>query len=206
MNRNALISAPISFPIVEPNSWDKWWDIWFKEATFIPKIVTNHNYSQAFWRGFDVYVKEGVDRDIYGYKTKNLNCPELFSSLFDNIDKFPMDIHVMRILSSMQKVTPHCDSDIPFTGIRSLMYDNNVRPNFYYVFGDNKEYQTLPSDTNTWMYNDHKSLHGTDFYFGHSKILIAYYGTVKDKMLDDNISENINRYKDYVIYDTVAPI
>jgi len=204
MIRNSLISAPIKFPVIQPDNWDEWWDLWYKEAVHVPKLVTNHNSGtvhQAIWRGFDIYVKDGFDSLHYGYKAKNMNCSHMFSSLFDNLDDFPMDINVMRVMSSIHRVSPHSDSIGFLTGIRTLLYDNNVRPNFYYVFNERKEYQRLPEDTNTWMYNDHKSLHGTDFYMGHSKLLIAYYGKIKDDVLDKNLAESVPLYHDYVIYD-----
>lgn len=202
MDRNSLISAPIKFPRIEPNNWEKWWDLWYKEASWIRKIEANHNGMSGIpWRGFDVYVKNGIDPLQYRYDAKNLNCPEIFSSLFDNLDNFPMDIYVMRVLSSTSPVFPHSDANRPATGIRTLLYDNNVRHNFYYMFGNKKVYQRLPEDTNTWMYNDHKSKHGTDFYQGHSKILIAYYGKIKDEVLDKNLEENLQNYNDYVIYE-----
>lgn len=202
MDRNSLISAPINFPIVQPDDWEKWWNLWYKEASVVPKVKANHNLTTyASWRGFDIYVKDGVDSLRYGYLAKNLNCPDMFSSLFGNLNSFPIDIYVMRALSSTANVYPHSDSSKPTTGIRTLLYDNNVRHNFYYVFRDKKVYQTLPTDTNTWMYNDHKSKHGTDFYPGHSKILIAYYGKIKDDVLDNNLKENLEKYNNYVVYD-----
>jgi hypothetical protein len=203
MYRNSLISSPLSFPIVKPNDWNAWWDLWYTEMKFIPKIAGTHNRGQALWRGFDIYVKPGTDPLRWGgYQTKNVNCPELFSSLFDNIDDFPMDIHCMRVVSSAQPVTPHHDALTKVMGIRSLLYDNNVRPNFYYInsVGD-KKYQTLPEDTNTWVYDDFNVSHGTDFYIGHSKLLIVYYGLIKEDMVHKNIDDNIHKYGDYVIYD-----
>lgn len=201
MNRNILISAPIEFPVIEPNNWNTWWDMWYNHASILAKINKNHNSTQAYWKGFDIYMRDGADPLDFYYKSKNMNCSNLFPSLFDNLDKLPLEIDVVRVVSSISKVSPHRDASYPSTGIRTLLYDNNVRPNFYYTFNNHIEYQTLPKDTNTWMYNDHKSLHGSDFYPGHSKILIMYYGTIKDEMLDKNLEKNIDRYKDYVIYD-----
>lgn len=202
MDKNILISAPVEFPVIIPKNWNKWWDMWYDEASLLLKVADNHNQkSQAFWRGFDVYVREGFDPLTYFYKSKNMNCPEMFPSLFDNLDRFPVEINVMRVVSSISKVLPHKDTNTPMIGVRTLLYDNNVKPNFYYVFGEKKKYQYLPEDTNTWIYNDHKSLHGSDFYIGHSKLLIMYYGTIKEKILDENLEKNLIRYKDYVIYD-----
>jgi hypothetical protein len=201
MNREILISAPIKFPIIKPDNWDKWWDIWHKESTFLRKISSNHNSkTQPFWKGFDIYVKEGFDSSECLYKTKNVNCPELFPVLFNNLDKFPVDIYVMRVVSNMAKVLPHSDYNQPIVGIRTLLYDSNVRPNFYYQYEFSKKYQVLPDDSNTWMYNDHLSLHGADYYPEHNKLLIMYYGKIKYDVLDLNLQENLNHYKDYIIY------
>jgi hypothetical protein len=75
-----------------------------------------------------------------------------------------------------------------------------VRPNFYYLKDTKREYQLLPSDTNTWAYWDHKRKHGTDWYFGHSKILITYFGKPKEDAYQSIITENAKRYQEYVIF------
>jgi hypothetical protein len=79
------ISTPIIFPKIIPNDWDEWDNVWNKYKKFSPKSQLSKNSGSALWIGFDIYVKDGIDAtDIVKYKCENVNCPELFNSLFDN--------------------------------------------------------------------------------------------------------------------------
>jgi len=202
---DSMISSPIAFPKIVPNDWDRWWKLWEKEAAPAIKVLKNHNTTNANWIGLNVYVKEGVDSVAYSnYKIKTVNCPELFSTLFDNIDKFPFDISIMQIVSSRGLVTPHNDNTNPKISIRSMLADTNFTPTFYYNIGGDKKYQTLPSDTNTWVYHDNKYKHGSDYYYGHTKHLIIYHGTAKRDLLEQNLLSCHNQYSDYIIKDNNA--
>jgi len=200
MNNN-IISTPVKFPLVQPRDWSKWNLVWNNNAKFARKLFQNHNSLQAYWKGFDIYVKPGFNAQAYsGYAFENVNCPELFPSIFDNLNMLPIDVNVVRVLSSMAKVIPHRDSLTNDLSVRTMLSDNNPRQTFYYQFKDKKEYQLLPEDTNTWMYWDNNSKHGTDFYQGHSKILIAYYGPKKENY-ESYFDQSVSYYKNYVIYD-----
>lgn len=196
-----LLSVPLQVPKIEPTDWNKWWPLWYKESQVIRKISNNHNARSAPWRGFDVWVKPGIDSEEHTkYKSKNLNCPELFSSIFDNLDKFPIDIEIVRVVSSFGPVLPHTDYDSEWLSVRSLIYDNNIKPNFYYLNGGEKQYQLLPEDTNTWAYWDHKRKHGTEWYFGHSKILITYFGKLKANSFSNILELGLKNYSNFAIY------
>jgi hypothetical protein len=196
----SIISTPLIFPKVEPSDWNRWWEIWFKNSKILPKVVMNHNQGSTFWTGFDIFVEEGVNSsEISGYEAEFVSCGDIFSDLFKNLDKLPIKVKVIRAVSSRVRVPAHTDWRWKEFSIRSLLYDNNVFDNFYYDLGDgNKIYQRLPPESNTWGYWDHKGKHGSDFYQGHSKILMMYFGPTK---LDINLDQSIERYKDYVIYD-----
>jgi hypothetical protein len=195
-----IISTPLELPRIVPADWSTWWPIWYKESKTVQKIHTNHNQYSAQWRGFDLWVKPGIDAaETTHYNAKNLDRPDLFPSIFDNLDKFPIDIEIVRFVSSMGAVYPHTDQESEMLSVRSLVYDNNVTPTFYYTDGNYRKYQTLPTDTNTWMYWDNKQKHGTDWFFGHSKILITYFGKMKESIATQMFVDNANKYKDYII-------
>ena len=200
-----IVSSPIIFPKIVPNDWDKWWNLWISEAKPAVRVKQTHNSKGGPWIGMNVYVKPGVDNIEYtGYNIKNVSCPELFPSLFDNLDLFPVDIAVMQIVSSRWPSPPHTDHAEPKISVRSMLYDNNFTPTFYYQIDGDKKYQTLPDDTNTWMYHDNKYKHGSDYYQGHSKHLIIYHGTVKKDILKDNITLGMHNYNDYIMRDKNA--
>jgi hypothetical protein len=198
------ISIPLDFPKVVPNNWEQWNSIWEKNKVFVPKTSQTVNKGQVPWIGFDIYVKDGVDAtDLIKYKCNNINCPELFPSLFDNLDKLPIDIQVVRVLQSLSKVNAHQDFavDSNFQSFRSILYDNNPQQTWWYT-PDNKikHYLKLPEETNTWWYDDSKIKHGTDFYPNHDKQLIMYRGTLKKELLSTVLDNSTQKYFDYIIY------
>jgi hypothetical protein len=202
---DTIVSSPIIFPKIVPDDWDRWSKLWNDEATIGAKVIKNHNDTGVFWRGINVYVKLGIDSTEYTrYKIKNVICPEMFPSLFDNLDSFPFDIDVMQIVSSIHPVQPHHDHIKAKLSIRSMLYDDNPKPTYYYDINGVNTYQLLPDDTNTWVYHDNRYKHGTDYYYGHTKQLIIFYGTVKRDILESNLTSSIDRYKDYIIRDTNA--
>lgn len=198
------VSAPLVFPKVVPNNWDTWNKVWAQNKQYVPKIAITKNVGQVPWIGFDIYVKDGVDASsIIKYKCKNVNCPELFPSLFDNLDLLPIEVHVVRVLQSLTKVGPHKDfaTESNHHSIRSLLYDNNPKQTWWYEDDqNNKHYLNLPNETNTWWYNDSKIKHGTDFYPGHNKQLIMYRGPIKPELLKTSINEGISKYPENILY------
>jgi hypothetical protein len=198
------ISTPIIFPKIVPNDWDEWNKVWNKYKKFSPKIQSSKNSGSAQWIGFDIYVKDGVDAtNIIKYKCENINCPELFNSLFDNLDKLPIDLQIVRVLQSISPVGGHHDfsSDSGTDSIRSILYDNNPKQTWWYETEKNeKHYLRMPDDTNTWWYNDVKVKHGTDFIRGYGKQLIMYRGAPKDSEMKTLLDNSIKQYADYVIY------
>lgn len=197
------VSVPLIFPKIVPDNWDEWLKIWEKNKKFVPKIEQTPNAGQALWFGFDIYVKEGIDADkITKYHCENLNCPELFPSLFDNLDKFPMDIYVVRVLQSISKVQPHQDYPLESNShsIRTLLLDTNDKPNWFYTLSDDEKiYLKLPKETNTWYYKDSLIKHGTDFNPGKFKQLIVYRGKIKEQQLNDLLRVSISKYENYSI-------
>lgn len=202
---NEIVSFPIDIPPVVPDDWNRWWTLWSKESVTLTKETRNHNFSQACWKGFNVYVKHGIDTSRYDtYNVPNVNCPELFKSFFDTIDKFPLELHMMRIVSSFANVSPHYDlpkDSKENVSIRSLMHDNNIFPNFYYLIKNKKKYQQLPIETNTWAYYDKKVKHGSNFYQGYNKILIMYFGITKHTLIKDYQNVAQQKYEKCIVYD-----
>lgn len=198
------VSVPLIFPKIVPDDWDTWNRVWNKNKKFISKIQKTLNAGQVFWVGFDIYVKDNIDADdITKYKCENLNCPELFSSFFNNIDEFPMDVYVVRVLQSLAPVVPHYDyaTDSDRHSLRSLLVDNNTKPTWFYKMrDDSKIYLQLPEDTNTWYYNDKLLKHGTDYTNGQNKQLIMYRGKIREDKLDFLLKKSIEKYRDYSLF------
>lgn len=200
----SAISTPIIFPKVIPNDWGEWNKVWNKYKKFTPKIQITNNPGKVPWIGFDIYVKDGMDaNDIIKYKCENINCPDLFNSLFDNIDKLPIDLYVVRVLQSLAPVSAHSDHsrDSGTHALRSMLYDNNPKETWWYENDNsNKQYLKLPKDTNTWWYSDTNTKHGTDYITGYQKQLIMYRGAPKETEMSALLEKSMNKYSEYVIY------
>lgn len=201
-----LVSTPLIFPKVIPNDWNEWNRVWEKNKKFSPKIQRSSNQGYVHWQGFDIYVKEGVDASqIIKYKCENLNCPELFNSLFDNLDALPIELYVVRVVQSLNVINPHRDfiapPESPRHSLRTMLYDDNPRQTWWYESnaGD-KEYLKLPNDSNTWWYNDVTVKHSTDYIPNYGKQLIMYRGIVKEEKLESLINQSVEKYSDYAIY------
>ena len=197
------VSVPLIFPKVLPNNWEIWNSVWEQNKKFVTKTSQTKNSKQVYWVGFDIYVKQGIDAaDIMSYTCNNVNCPELFPSLFDNLDKLPIEVHVVRVVQSFSKVYAHHDyvARTGYNSVRSIIHDTNPTQTWWYEDSNtNKHYLKLPEDTNTWWYDDLKVKHATDFYLGYQKQLIIYQGLIKDS-LESVLTDSIQKYSDYVIY------
>jgi hypothetical protein len=197
---NRIISAPLVLDPIVPSNWDTWWKVWKEHAKFIRKPSSNHNPGQAYWQGMDIFVKDGFDSDSTGYISKNANCPDLFPSLFDNLDKLPIEVDMVRAGSSFYTVAPHSDSTAHMLSVRTLLYTTNTKPTFYFQWDDKKAYQQLPETTNTFFYWDNEHKHGTDFYPGRTKILLMFYGKEKENGFNNAVARSEEVYKDFIIY------
>jgi hypothetical protein len=198
------VSVPLVFPKVVPSNWETWNKVWEENKNYVPKVYSTTNSGAVSWIGFDIYVKDGIDAsNIIKYRCKNVNCPELFPSLFDNLDKLPIDIQVVRVLQSLSRVPSHQDFAVEsgYHSVRSVLSDNNIKQTWWYEFSDaSKHYLTLPEETNTWWYDDAKVKHGTDFYPGFNKQLIMYRGTIKTESITSMIGAGIKQYPTHVVY------
>ncbi len=196
-----IISIPLHIPKIEPGDWAEWWDIWKKEAAPIIKVQTNHNLLQpghVGQIGFDLYADPNI---VQTYAAKNINRLDLFPSISNNIEKFPMDIKIIRVASSIRFFSAHNDYIVPYFSIRSLIHIADEQDfKFFYTMPNGIQYQKLPKETNTWAYWDHKVKHGSQLTnLNRRKIMIMYYGTLKPDMVDSCYSNANDFYKDYII-------
>ena len=191
-----LISTPLALPKIEPTNWDEWWALWNNNAKLIRKVKKTHNGSGVFWKGFHIYKADGVSSDHIGYQSEFVDCRHILPAVYENIDKLPINVEYIQVVSSLTVVPPHTDFITNELSVRTLLFDNNPTATFYYEINGKRIYQTLPKVTNTWAYWDHKTRHGTDFDFKNFKILIMYCGTLKEQF---DLTPHVEMYQDYTI-------
>jgi hypothetical protein len=188
-----IISKVLDIPRVTPTNWNAWWDIWNANAKPLVRYQQNHN-KPGKWIGFDCYRGDNYDPDTNGYyHSEFVDCSNVFPNLVDNIMPFFHKLLLIRILQSTDTFFPHNDfKDQEHIAVRTLLYDENPSSTFYYIINNEKVYQKLPSNSNSWIYKDHLVQHGSDFDDRYKKILITYYGYIN--------FEEINRAYTSVLY------
>jgi hypothetical protein len=180
------ISKVLDVPKLEPVNWKVWWSIWHEHAEPLTKYQKNHN-DTAKWIGFDCYRGETYNPVTEGYyHSKFVDCSEVFPNLLNNVASIFHNIYLIRILQSTSTFFPHYDfKDEEHISVRTMLYDENPSSTFYYVINGEKVYQTLPQDSNTWIYKDHLVQHGSDFDSRYKKILITYYGFINREQVNN---------------------
>jgi hypothetical protein len=189
-----IVSKVLDIPRVIPTNWNLWWNIWNSNAKPLVRYQQNHN-KPGKWIGFDCYRGDTYDPDTNGYyHSEFVDCSNVLPNLVDNIKPFFHKLLLIRILQSTDTFFPHNDfKDQEHIAVRTLLYDENPSSTFYYIINNEKIYQKLPPNSNSWIYKDHLVQHGSDFDDRYKKILITYYGYIN--------FEQINRTYDSAFYD-----
>lgn len=203
-----IIFTPIDLPKIEPDNWDKFWEVWNNNAAMLTKKRHNVDTSEAsvgsseVWRGLDIYkLIQGItawDAPYYDISTE-------FPNMFDTIIKMQetgLKIYQVRLITSMINVGAHTDDNLDRWAYRSYFHYTSTKSQWYFTKPGDKDggrhYINLPKDANWFAYNDKYSWHGTDYDPEHPKILAQLYlagQTVATQIALDNIE----KYKEYTI-------
>ena len=186
-----IISNVLRMPKLEPIDWNSWWEFWEKNAKPLHKRFNNHNGGNngiIIWRGFDAYRSDTFDPNTTPYHSELVDCHSVLPNIAEHISKLPIRVHLVRILQSLTFIKPHSDFQQTTQAnrqIRTLLFDDNPRKTFYYVHKNKIIYQSLPDNSNTWMFRDDLVLHGSEHYSGYRKILITFYGDGDTQWIDE---------------------
>jgi hypothetical protein len=187
VNTGMLVASKVlDLPILAPKNWETWWEFWIANAKPIRRARANHNgpaTMQTSWLGFNAFYSPHLDVSRMSYPSQYVNCSSVFPELYDFIPLLPMQCYEARIGMSAKAFGPHTD-DVTGMQIRTLLYDENSEPTFFYFHNDQKKYQTLPKTSNTWIYKDSEIKHGSDFS-NKRKILIMFSGKIDQEKVDD---------------------
>lgn len=196
MTTNHIISKVLDIPKLTPTNWDLWWDIWHHNAKPLERYQQNHN-KPGKWIGFDCYRGDTYNPLTEGYYNSELvDCSSVLPDLIDNIKPLFHTLFLVRILQSTATFFPHSDfKDEEHIAVRTLLYDENPSSTFYYIINNEKVYQNLPLNSNTWIYKDHLVQHGSDFDERYKKLLVTYYGFINVEQI--NTIYNSTLYDEY---------
>ena len=171
-----IVSKIINIPKLAPSNMNAWMNFWDENAKPVPKIKNNHNGpTKIKWKGLCFIGADNVSK-LSAYDFKYVDCSTIFPELYIHANKLGMPVSMGLIFESTFPFLPHCDTPTgDIMQIRTMLYDDNPIPTFYYLINDKKVYQQFPpSESNTWIFKDYDVKHGSDFIPGHRKLLVSY--------------------------------
>ena len=171
-----IVSKIINIPRLAPRDMKSWLNFWDENAKPVPKIKINHNGNSTIkWKGLCFMGIENISR-LSAYDFKYVDCFDIFPELYVHVSNLGIPVSMGLIFESTFSFLPHNDTA---TGnamqIRTILYDENPVPTFFYMINGKKVYQQFPpNESNTWIFKDHDVQHGSDFIPGYRKLLISY--------------------------------
>jgi len=178
-----LISVPLDLPKFEPDSWDDFWRIWNEDAQIFKRHhpdASGNGQAEPGWKGF-VWEITG-NKDIPMFITTIKDYSDIFPKLRAQIDALPFTTRRIQFISNYRPIGEHQDglyltkdTIIGPTAPRILFYDENKLPTFYYTKkhrDEKKYYQFMPSDTNSFAFDNERTWHGAT-YAGKQKIICS---------------------------------
>ncbi len=191
-----IVSVPINLPKLEPDDWDRWWDIWKKYATPLKKTGVSPNQESGLHTGFDVFK---IEKFSPVYKADYLDLKNIYPTLYDQIMALPVFLYGARFVLSGGDFPAHIDNFSPNWSIRSMFFCEDPVPQWYYTKTDNTggRYLRLPKTTNWWAYRDGIIKHGTIFRKEYPKIILQVFSD--KETTDEFIKTQINLFPDHQI-------
>lgn len=181
MNVNDILAIPLNLPRFEPDDWSVFWKIWEEDKREYKRLhpdSAGNNSPIPSWNGFAWNFNPEHRVTMFDILSKDYS--EVFPNLYDRLLKsFPFDIEAILFQSNRKAITLHKDGNmftdkLPYpASVRILLHDPNPEPNFYFVnpYNNTAKFLNLPEDTNTFVFNNPKILHGAS-YSGKEKILM----------------------------------
>ena len=207
MDINNILAMPLKLPKFEPDDWDLFWEVWNRDKRDYnrnyPDSAGNNSPHGPSWTGMNWKFNQTEPVTMFDILTKDYSnvFPKLHKLL---VDTFPFEIQHILFQSNIRTITPHKDGN-PLSdhlsypaSARIMLTDENANPTFFFVRNDRTEYKflELPEDTNSFVFNNPKILHGATFH-KKEKILMQIVGKNFDEPRWFKIlEESYDTYKD----------
>jgi hypothetical protein len=193
-----MISAlAINHPKLQPDDWDKWWYIWDKYAEPLKKVKTSPNAEAGLHVGFDVY-RTNIFNPVY--IAREIDLKSLYGSLYEQVMSLPFQYWGARFVMSMGDFAPHRDNAYENWAVRNMFYCADPDPQWYYTSLSNsnqKQFLTLPEETNWFAYNDGRIKHGTIYRPEFPKIIVQIFANTR--LVNKYVESNFNEYPNHEI-------
>lgn len=197
-----IVFTPVDLPIIQPDNWDVFWDIWNKHSDWLVKIGKSANTeikpgTKNLWIGLDIFKKYNYKLafDAPYYDIKNQ-----LPILYKKICKLDINVIGVRLMQSQCEIGPHNDNNKDVWEIRAFFHQPSEIPQWYFTKPDrnipDKFYINMPKTTNWFMFNDKHCYHASNFYPDKKKILLQLitYGSLKHL-----IDRSIKKYSNYTL-------
>ena len=216
ITENNLVWSVLDAPILQPNNWDLFWDMWNKHAgaSYIGKDDPKGNRDSKFkktgertefFKGINIYAKNPDDLKDAHWEVPFLDYKEIFPNLLDDISTscpwIDQVLHV-RLWNSSMNIPYHRDFTAEAVAVRAMIYDENPKPVFK-VFkpAAGVNYVKLPKETNWFVYNNSTCLHGSDKTEGVNKVILLIVHTCKDKAaMTEHLERSAAKYPEHHNY------
>lgn len=212
ISEDSLIWSTLDAKPLVPNDWDFFWNAWNKFAgpSYLVKTdpagnrLSETSKNKEFFQGLNIYADDPKLLVDNHWSLPFLDYKEIFPNILEDISlTIPWaKIHHLRLWNSTIPIPFHRDHASEPIALRSMIYDENKTPTFK-VFHDKAgvSYVNLPSETNWFVYNNKKCLHGSNKFEGVKKIILLIIHTVKDKTLFlDHLKSSAQKYPDHQKY------
>lgn len=224
-----IAALPLALPKIEPDSWSDFWQIWNDEKERVwrnhidrgAQGTPNPTLDHTQWDGMSIYelpelYKEGAWGSKICQPMIDAN-PTMIKTILTSLPF--VKIRSIRLWSAHKNIPLHYDGNMPAsldgkmhfpTEIRIMLDDKNPTSTFW--LANNKVYQShdtvpandrlyikLPTDTNTFAWNNETFLHAADFDPAYRKILAVIKGWVDIERLEELLDLSIEKYPEYVL-------
>lgn len=210
INVNNILSTPVNLPRIEPDDWSIFWQVWDRDARIYVRKhpdSAGNNLLHPGWNGlvWDFELPDKGKFTMFDVSTKNYK--NIFPKWYATLMALPFRLIRMQMLSNYNAISAHRDSTyytdhLPYAcDLRTMIVDENTEPTFWVSHSKRdrleKFYIKMPSDTNTFVYNNPKLFHGAD-YHGKKKIIVTYiFEKLDEKKWHELLLSSYEKYKEY---------
>jgi hypothetical protein len=199
-----IIATPLDLPIIKPDNWETFWDIWNTSSADLVKVKQNVDSSvtkigdSGVWKGIDIFSAGSIQTS---WSAPFVDIKETLPELYNSICKLPIrNIYRVRLIESRLDVLPHTDDGLDKWSIRAYFNYTDPEPQWYFTKPNDslgaKYYFRLPPETNWFAYNDKHCWHATNYNPNHPKILLQIYMVDNPRML---VYNSMIKYKEHTV-------
>lgn len=181
MHPDNILVIPLKLPKFEPDSWETFWKVWNEDKKVYNRLHADsagNDGAIPSWIGFSWKFNPLHNLTMFDINDKDYS--KVFPILHQRLlESFPFEIQAIMFQSSIKPIRLHTDGNrftdhLPYpASVRIMLYDSNDQQTFYFLNQKTHKatYLELPQGTNTFVYNNPKILHGSN-YLKKEKILM----------------------------------